>query len=154
MTIAELITAERVQSCTGLNSKKRVLQQLSQLLAGGADDLTENDILTSLFNREKLGSTGLGQGVAIPHGRIGGLAQAVGAFVRLQDGVDYESNDGRKVDLIFGLLVPEDTTEEHLKILASLAAMFTDDEFCTRLRQASGDQLLELLSSYAPTPTA
>lgn len=154
MTIAELISAERVRSASGLNSKKRVLQELSRLLATDANGLTESDIFTSLINREKLGSTALGQGVAIPHGRIPGLTSTVGAFLRLQEGVDFDASDARKVDLIFGLLVPEDTTEEHLKILSHLAGMFTDDDFCARLRQAGDDQLLDLLARHAPTPAA
>lgn len=149
MNIAELLTADRVELRHDIQSKKRVLEDISKLMASAG--LDENDIFTSLVNREKLGSTALGQGVAIPHGRVRGLDSTVGAFIRLAQGVDYESSDGQPADLIFGLAVPEDCTEEHLETLRTLAEMFTDDEFTEKLRKATNNsELYELLSSYSP----
>ena len=89
-----------------------------------------------LFAREKLGSTGLGQGVAIPHGRIKGLKQAVGAFLRLASPVPFDSPDGRPVDLLFVLLVPEQATEQHLQILSELAQRFSERVFREKLQSA------------------
>jgi PTS system nitrogen regulatory IIA component len=94
-------------------------------------------IFDSLFAREKLGSTGLGQGVAIPHGRIKGLKQAAGAFLRLASPVPFDSPDGRPVNLLFVLLVPEQATEEHLQILSELAQRFSDRAFRESLQTAA-----------------
>lgn len=149
MTIGDLITSDRLHISSDIQSKKRALEQLSRMLASGTD-LSEAQVFSSLINREKLGSTGLGDGVAIPHGRLAGLKDSVGAFLQLTQGVDYEASDNVPVDLIFGLLVPEDTNEAHLKILATLAEMFTDDDFCARLRGArKAEELQTLLTNYS-----
>lgn len=151
MNIADIISAERVELRHDIRSKKRALEDLSKLLTKGTGNLVDNEIFTSLINREKLGSTGLGQGVAIPHGRVRGIDSTIGAFIRLGQGVDYEANDGQPADLIFGLLVPSDCTEEHLETLRMLAEMFTNDEFITKLRNAENSQeLYELLAGYTP----
>ncbi len=151
MNIADLITQERVEVRHDLRSKKRVLEDVSKLLSQASLDLAENEVFTSLVNREKLGSTGLGAGVAIPHGRVRGLEQSIGAFFRLTQGIDYESNDGQPADLVFGLIVPVDCTQEHLDTLRTLAEMFTDDDFTAKLRKAESNQeLYELLAAYTP----
>src|SRR5690606_38825765 len=111
-------------------SKKKALEELANLLARGVPGVQPSDILTSLSTREKLGSTGLGHGVAIPHGRIAGVSQSVGAFMRLKHPLDYDAHDGQPVDLVFGLLVPQGATETHLKHLAAIAEMFSDSTFC------------------------
>jgi mannitol/fructose-specific phosphotransferase system IIA component (Ntr-type) len=90
-------------------------------------------VYDALFAREKLGSTGLGQGIAIPHGRIKGLKAPVGAFVRLVNGVQFDAPDGKPVGLIFVLLVPEAANEHHLQLLSELAQMFSDREFREQL---------------------
>ncbi len=156
MNIADIISPERVQFQTSIHSKKRALEEISRLLASGATVLAAEDILSSLSSREKLGSTGLGGGVAIPHGRVRGIDNSVGAFLRIGgDGVDYEAADNRKVDLVFGLLVPQNCNEEHLKILAQLAEMFLDEGFCAKARSiADPRQLHALLVSYAPAAAA
>lgn len=135
MHIADLLTADRVVCCAQSASKKRVLEQISGLIARGQDTLTETQVFDSLIGRERLGSTGLGHGVAIPHGRVKDGKEAVGAFVKLQQGVDFDAVDGEPVDLLFALLVPEESTSEHLQLLAELAEMFSDKEFVGRLRQ-------------------
>lgn len=155
MKIADLLTADRVQLRADLRSKKRVLEELALLLTQAAPTIDRQDAFTSLVNREKLGSTGLGGGVAIPHGRMRGIDTAVGALLRLKPGVDYEASDGQPADLIFGLLVPEQATDAHLQILRALAEMFTDDAFCARLRAAPDSAALaSLVSSYMPAPEA
>lgn len=151
MNISEIITAERIDTGNEVKSKKRVLEEVSSLLAEGTPYLTAAEIFTSLVNREKLGTTALGDGVAIPHGRLKGVEQAIGALLRLEDGVDFEANDGRPADLIFGLIVPEESTEEHLNILRGLAEMFTSDEFCDKLRKAKEPtDLYTLLAEHEP----
>jgi PTS system nitrogen regulatory IIA component len=109
-------------------SKKRVFEQVGVLFENYLG-LARAVVFDSLFAREKLGSTGLGQGVAIPHGRIKGLKQAAGAFVRLKTPVPFDAPDGRAVNLLFFLLVPEQATEHHLEILSELAQRFAERSF-------------------------
>ena len=123
-----LLSVDQVQLNLEASSKKRVFEQAGILFEARLG-LARSTIFDSLFAREKLGSTGLGQGVAIPHGRIKGLKQAAGAFMRLATPVPFDSPDGRPVDLLFVLLVPEQATEEHLQILSELAQRFSDRSF-------------------------
>jgi PTS system nitrogen regulatory IIA component len=151
MKLTEILSADRVVSGTAVSSKKKVLEELSNLLATGAATLTSQEVFNSLTGREKLGSTGLGHGVAIPHGRVSGIDRSVGAFLRLKHPVDYDSHDGNPVDLVFGLLVPQTATEVHLKHLAAVAEMFSDEAFCAKLRASNESAgLFSLLSGYTP----
>ena len=145
MKLNAILSADRVASGVAVTSKKKALEELSKLLAKGTDQLTANDIFNGLTAREKLGSTGLGHGVAIPHGRMAGIANSVGAFVRLKHPVDYDAHDGQPVDLVFGLVVPVPATEEHLKHLAAIAEKFSEDEFCKKVRAAKDDAALHAL---------
>ena len=152
MKLTEILSAERVVNGTAVTSKKKALEELSNLLATGAANLGNHEVFNSLTGREKLGSTGLGHGVAIPHGRVTGVDRSVGAFMRLKHPVDYDSHDGNPVDLVFGLLVPQTATEAHLKHLAAVAEMFSDDAFCAKLRSAADSAALyALLSGYTPS---
>ena len=104
------------------------------------------DILDALIVRERLGSTGLGHGVALPHSRLDVVDTPLAAMITLNEGVDFEAGDGEPVDLVLGLLVPRDCNDEHLKILANLARRFGDAEFREALREHdSGDALFEHL---------
>lgn len=116
-------------------SKKRVFEQVGALFESHLG-LSRAVVFDSLFAREKLGSTGLGQGVAIPHGRIKGLKQPAGAFVRLKTPVPFDAPDGRAVNLLFFLLVPEQATEQHLEILSELAQRFAERPFRDALAAA------------------
>ncbi|MGH8457094.1 MAG: PTS sugar transporter subunit IIA [Stenotrophobium sp.] len=152
MKLTEILSAERVISGGVYTSKKKVLEDLSRLLGKGAAAVNPADILTSLAAREKLGSTGLGHGVAIPHGRMAGVEGSVGAFMRLKHPLDYDAHDGLGVDLVFGLLVPQQASEAHLKHLAAIAEMFSDEGFCKKLREAADDAaLFALLSGFTPS---
>ncbi|MFO1421261.1 MAG: PTS sugar transporter subunit IIA [Candidatus Competibacteraceae bacterium] len=152
MDITDLITRGRIVCDSEVASKKRVIEVLSELLATGQPDLTARPIFDSLVGRERLGSTGLGHGVALPHGRFSQSQHAIGAFVKLRKGVDFDALDRQPVDLVFGLLVPDHYTDEHLKILAYLAEMFSDRTFCQHLRETDSDQLLfERLMDWKPT---
>lgn len=142
MNIKNLISPDRVICSKDISSKKRVLEKLSELLASGQSGLTTREAFDTLVGRERLGSTGLGRGVALPHGRHSQNRQPVGAFVKVDKGVDFDAIDQQPVDLVLGLLVPEHFTNEHLIILARLAEMFSEPAFCEQLRSADTNQAL------------
>lgn len=149
MHLSDIITPERVACDVAANSKKRALEQLSDLIAGGQDNLTGAEVFDSLLARERLGGTGVGHGVAIPHGRLDGSHEAIGAFIRLQEGIDFDASDGEPVDLLFALVVPAESTEEHLQILATLATMFSDERVRREARSAdSASHLYDLLTNW------
>jgi len=149
MNITDLLSPERVACCSDVGSKKRLLEHICKLLADSAPELSEIDIFAALLSREKLGSTGLGMGVAIPHGRLEDLDQPLCAFVKLDTAVDFDSSDGEPVDLIFALLVPIDSTEEHLQVLSTIAEVFSNSGTCEALRDCqSSECLLEQLYSW------
>lgn len=116
-------------------SKKRVLEEAARLLARTDDAPDTEQIYERLMERERLGSTGFGNGVALPHARMPGVRAASGAFIRLAEPVDFDALDDQPVDLIFGLLVPEEATTEHLNLLQDLARLFSDKQVCEQLRQ-------------------
>lgn len=126
--IAALLPATNVLVDADLGSKKRVFEQVG-LLVENHHRVARSTVFDSLFARERLGSTGLGQGVAIPHGRIKGLKEAVAAVVRLAEPVPFDAPDGRPVNLLVFLLVPEQATQQHLDILSELAQMLSDKPF-------------------------
>lgn len=134
--LSNLLPASQVLLELEAGSKKRVFEQAGMLFEKHLG-LARAIVFDSLFAREKLGSTGLGQGIAIPHGRIKGLKQASGAFIRLTTPVPFDSPDGRPVNLLFVLLVPEQATEEHLQILSELAQRFAERSFRESLQAAA-----------------
>jgi nitrogen PTS system EIIA component len=152
MNLDTLINSNAVVCSTDISSKKRALELLSEELARQIneqhlhqpedEEVNSLDIFQLLTDREKLGSTSLGHGVALPHARTGLTEQAVGTFLKLDNGVDFDSPDTQATDLIFALLVPEHYTDEHLKILAHLASLFSNEGFCRRLREAKNTQTL------------
>ena len=137
MQVSELLELERISCSTQAASKKRVLEQLSALLAENQSDLTQTQVFDSLLSRERLGSTGLGHGVAIPHGRVKNSDKTLVALLKLDQGIDYDAVDNQPVDLLFALLVPEQSTDEHLQLLSQLAEMFSDPELVKQLRAAN-----------------
>lgn len=152
MQVSELLDLDRISCNTHAASKKRVLEELSQLLAASQTELTPNQVFDSLLARERLGSTGLGRGVAIPHGRVSSNEQTVLAMLKLQEGIDYDAVDSQPVDLFFALLVPEHSTEEHLQLLAQLAEMLSDNELVSNLRAANdAGTLLNTLRQWQQT---
>jgi PTS system nitrogen regulatory IIA component len=130
--IASLLPPSNIALDLDVSSKKRVFEQLG-LVFENNNGIARAQVFECLFAREKLGSTGLGQGVAIPHGRAKGLRDTLGAFVRLKTPLPFDSPDNQPVSLIFALLVPETADERHLKILSELAQMFSDSDFRDRL---------------------
>lgn len=136
MQLTDLLTLDRINCCNQTSSKKRVLEKISGTLAAKQESLDKNTIFDSLISRERLGSTGLGHGVAIPHGRVKECHQTIGALFTLEHGIDFGATDNQDVDLLFALLIPENSTDEHLQILAKLAEMFSDTKFVAQLRKA------------------
>ena len=133
--IAKLLPPANVVVGLEASSKKRAFEQAG-LLFENNHGIGRSTVFDSLFAREKLGSTGLGQGIAIPHGRIKGLKDALGAFIRLADPVPFDAPDGRPVSMLFVLLVPEQANEHHLQLLSELAQMFSDRAFREQLMSA------------------
>ena len=127
-----------------LLSKKRVFELAAEAM-GAALNLSSETIYRALLAREKLGSTAIGEGIAIPHCRINECSEAAGCLVTLQEPIDYGSADGQDVDVIFVLLVPEEATEAHLKLLAALARSFSNAEVRDRVRQTQDPEALKQL---------
>lgn len=137
MQLSDLLEPRSVSVANAAGSKKRVLEEAAALLAAAIAGSEQESIYERLLERERLGSTGVGHGVALPHARIDGLTRAHGAFVQLAAGVDYDAIDGKPVDLVFALVVPQEATEEHLQLLAKLATLFSDDVLCAHLREGT-----------------
>ncbi|MEK1943314.1 MAG: PTS IIA-like nitrogen regulatory protein PtsN [Pseudomonas sp.] len=123
-------------------SKKRVLEQIANLVARELPDLDGQDIFESLVAREKLGSTGFGNGIAIPHCRLPGCPSPISALLRLESAVDFDAIDGAPVDLLFVLLVPEAATDEHLELLRQIASMLDRSDVREQLRHAPTSERL------------
>ena len=148
--VAKLLPPSNVVVDLTVSSKKRLFEQVG-LLFENHQGIARGTVFDSLFARERLGSTGLGQGVAIPHGRIKGLKDALGAFVRLASPIPFDAPDGKPVALLFFLLVPEQATEKHLQILSELAQMFSDRELRESMSGArDGAALHQLISTWQP----
>ena len=148
--IAQLLTPSHVIVELDATSKKRVFEQVGVLFENTLH-ITHNQVFDSLFAREKLGSTGLGQGVAIPHGRIKGLRDAAAAFIRMKEPIPFDAPDGRPVSLICVLLVPEKATDLHLQILSELAQMFSDKNLREGLLTGKDAiEVYQLISDWMP----
>ena len=134
MEINDILKLSRVRCNISVSSKKRALEVLSELFTSNSNELSQDDVFDSLFNRERLGTTGVGHGVAIPHARVPGIETPVAAAIKLVDGIEFDTPDNEPVDILFGLLVPQESTDEHLQILAYLAQMFADSKTRNHLR--------------------
>lgn len=147
MLVDDLISADSVLPQVRTSSKKRLLEVISKALAREEEGLNAREVFESLCARERLGSTGLGKGVAIPHGRVTGSSRVHAVFIRLAKPLAYDAVDGEPVDLLFALAVPEHCTTDHLKLLAEIAEKFSDEELLTQLRAADdATELVHLLS--------
>ena len=149
----DLFDISRVSCRASLSSKKKCLQMLSDLIETGLDDTELDDsvdmeVIDALTARERLGCTGLGHGVAIPHGRVDFIDEPVGAAITLEEPIDFDAADNKPVDLIVGLLIPENEVNGHLKILASLAKFFNSEENRNAMRKThSAEEILEFLKN-------
>ena len=144
MKISDVLSPELTRCAFSARSKKRIIEALSQLLAehlNGGNELSER-LFDNFVAREKLGSTGLGKGVAIPHCRTSGVKKIHGCLVKLTHPVDFDAIDDQPVDLIFALVVPEEKNDEHLSTLARIASIMQNDDYRQRLRNCSEDAIL------------
>ena len=154
MEIDELLTSDSVIPRLRATSKKQALQELSKR-AAEVSGLYERQIFDVLLERERLGTTGVGNGIAIPHGKLPGLSRLYGLFARLEHPVDFDSIDEQPVDLIFLLLAPEAAGADHLKALARVSRLLRDRTICEKLRGADNpDALYALLTERAASHAA
>ena len=123
-------------------SKKRVLENLSHFLSERMTGIDSDEIYQGLLARERLGSTGIGDGVAIPHCRMSSCSKTTGALLKLEDPIDFDAIDSEPVDLVFALIVPEEQNDEHLQVLSSIAELLQEEEVRAQLRQASSTEHL------------
>lgn len=135
MNLGDLIGPEAVKPSLKAKDKKQLLAELA-VYASNISGLQEREIFDVLLQREHLGSTGLGQGVAIPHGKMSGLTQIVGVFARLAEPVDFDSADGEPVDMVFLLLAPEGAGADHLKALARISRLLREGAAVQKLRSS------------------
>lgn len=144
MLIEQLITPERTLSGVPGGSKKRLLETISDFVSQLHPETDSEDIFDALIERERLGSTGIGDGVAIPHCRLKNCDKAIGILFRLDQPIDFDAIDKQPVDLIFALIVPDDAVDEHLKALQTIAEHFSQPGYRQHLRQAETDEALYL----------
>lgn len=148
--IAKILPQENVLLDLDVSSKKRAFEQAGLLFENNCG-IARSTVSENLFARERLGSTGLGHGVAVPHGRIKGLKNPIAAFVRLQEAIPFESPDGQAVSLLIFLLMPDNVTQQHLEILSEIAEMLSDDEFRSNLQIETDVNLVHKhLTSWEP----
>ena len=149
MNICQILTPETTLICDKITSKKKVLEKISGLVAD-TTEISGKCIFESLVCREKLGTTALGNGVAIPHGRIADCQQPIAVFLLLETPIDYDAPDKQPVDIIFAILVPDQAHEDHLRHLAMIAEILSQQKLLTKLRHAhSGEALYEILADAA-----
>jgi len=147
MTISPLLSPQRIFLDTEISSKKKLLQLIANIVADQTQ-LAESLIYSNLLNRERLGSTGLGHGFAVPHARLENLDKTIGCLFRLKEPVNFEAPDNQPVDLVFTIIIPQEATEEHLMILSSLARIFSQTDVCEAIRGAtSKDEIAQIIKS-------
>ena len=147
MTISPLLSPQRIFLDTEVSSKKKLLQLIANIVADQTQ-LAESLIYSNLLNRERLGSTGLGHGFAVPHARLENLDKTIGCLFRLKEPVNFEAPDNQPVDLVFTIIIPQEATEEHLVILSSLARIFSQTDVCEAIRGAtSKDEIAQIIKS-------
>lgn len=142
LNISDILTLERTHMGALGQSKKRIIQTISSLIAQNCSELEENYVFDQLIARERLGSTGFGKGVAIPHCRLATCNSVTASFFKLEQPIEFDAIDAKPVDLLFVLLVPEEATNEHLNVLANLAQLFDNDEVLSQLRQCQDEKQL------------
>jgi PTS system nitrogen regulatory IIA component len=153
MDLGDLVSLESILPSLKVNSKKQALQAIAEK-AAALTGRAEREIFDTLIQREKLGSTGVGGGIAIPHGKLDGLDRIFGLFARLPKPIDFEAQDDQPVDLIFLLLAPESAGADHLKALARVARLFREPGAVDKLRATSDRNALHAVLSEGATPDA
>ena len=151
VTLEGILEPERVLCGVAARSKKHSLDMLSELLAEGERPLHKLDVFEHLVSRERLGSTAIGHGIAIPHARLENLQKIRAAFVRLTEPVEFDAADGRPIYILFGLLVPSGDEQNHLSLLSTIATMLGDPAYRAALDEAADTEALyDLLTAFDP----
>ena len=146
MNLSSILTPERTLCGFRGNSKKNVLEQISKIASTKISSSDEKSLLNSLMTREKLSSTGIGNGIAIPHGRIDNSEQPIAVLVTTESSIAFNAIDDKKVDIFFALFVPEDHCQQHLETLASIARLLSDKDFSKQVRRCeTSTQLYSLI---------
>ena len=146
-SISNILTLERTQLGAQCSSKKRVIEYAANFLADKIPDANADDLYEHLIAREKLGSTGIGEGIAIPHSRLSECEDTLGALFILENSVDFDAIDRVPVDIVFVLLVPTEATDQHLQTLSMLAQKFSQQSFRDSLRKAGSSEELFALAT-------
>lgn len=142
MKLSTLITKDRTKAAVLFNSKKRLFEYISELTHTVAPHISPQECLDALATREKLGSTGIGNGIAIPHGRLNGIDQTIAFLIVTEKPIPFDAIDDKPVDIFVTLLVPESQCKEHLTTLSSIAQKLKDKKYCKQLRHAHNDDAL------------
>jgi PTS system nitrogen regulatory IIA component len=153
MDLSDLVEVSAVMPALKVNSKKQLLQVLSER-AAQLTGLSERLVFDTILQREKLGSTGVGNGIAIPHGKISGVKRILGVFARLETPVDFEALDDQPVDLVFLLLAPEGAGADHLKALSRIARALRDSDTVAKIRGTTDAAAIHAFLSAAPASNA
>jgi len=153
MDLSDLIAPEAIIPALKASSKKQLLQIMAEK-AAATSGLPEREVLETILQREKLGSTGVGNGIAIPHGKLPDIDKIVGVFARLENPVDFEALDDQPVDLVFLLLAPESAGADHLKALSRIARLLRDPEMVNKLRVTHEAQALYAFLTQHPASNA
>ena len=150
ITLSQILLPENIVLDLEVSSKKRVFEQAGLIFENNCG-ISRSSVTDNLFARESLGSTGLGYGVAVPHGRIEGLKNPYAAFIRLVTPIHFESPDGKPVNLLFFLLMPQNVTQQHLETLSEIAAMFSDSQCRTALaNEADTERIYKIVTCWKP----
>lgn len=153
MDLSDLIDVSAVMPALKANSKKQVLQLLAEK-AAAETELSEREIFDTILQRERLGSTGVGNGIAIPHGKLPGAQRITGVFARLESPVDFDALDDLPVDLLFLLLAPEGAGADHLKALSRIARVLRDPDTTAKIRGTKDAVAIHTFLSEAPASNA
>jgi len=153
MPLTDIVAPNAIVPALKVNNKKQALQELARR-AAELSGQNERSILEVLLQRERLGSTAVGSGVAIPHGKLPNLNRLFGLFARLERAIDFEALDNQKVDLVFLLLAPESAGADHLKALARVARLLRDPEIARKLRESRDAEAIYGVLKLAPASSA
>ncbi|CAM3675489.1 PTS IIA-like nitrogen regulatory protein PtsN [Rheinheimera salexigens] len=154
INLTTMLTENCTKSAVLFNSKKRILEYIAELAQQQLPEVTEYSILESLMAREKLGSTGIGGGIAIPHGKLSNVEKPILVFVVSKEAIAFDANDNQPVDIFCAILLPEDQCQAHLSTLSSIAKLLSQKELTKKIRNAeTNQQLYQLLIEYCEANT-
>lgn len=142
MTLQDILTLDCTQCAVPASSKKRILEQICLLASEKMGNCSASDLLESILNREKMGSTGIGNGIAIPHGRLNNTNKAMAVLLTTEQAIDFDAIDNKSVDIFICLFVPKNSTQEHLNTLQSIAQLFSDRKTAKQVRKCTDNQQL------------